>query len=114
VALEIVALVLTLVVHFIGAWVLIWGLMDGDRIGWRSLWPRDDDGGGGGGAPWRPDELGPSGGGTVVSPPLPAGGGEFLPSGVRLREPGRISEGHPVPARRPDHAPQRPRVPERG
>jgi hypothetical protein len=106
---EIAAIALTVVAHFVGAGVLIWALLDGESIDWRSLWPRDDDGGGGGG-PW-PEEPGPDGGGGVTAdvPPLP----DAAPSSVRLREPGRISEGYPKPARRPEHVPQRPGVPSR-
>jgi hypothetical protein len=110
---EIVAIVLTLVVHVLGAGVLIWNLLDGEEVDWRSLWPRDDDGGGGG---WDPPGPGPEpdgGSGVVAGPgwmgPLP----DAAPSAVRLREPGRIGEGYPRPTRRPDHAPERPRVPSR-
>jgi hypothetical protein len=63
-----------------------------DEGGWRDWWPRDDDGGGGGDDP---------------GPPLP----DADPSGIRLREPGRIADGHPRAPRRPEHAPRR--VPQR-
>jgi hypothetical protein len=102
---EIVAIVLTLVVHVLGAGVLVWNLLDGE-FDWRVLWPRDDDGGGGG-RPDRPAAPDPGGGGLQLGPVLP----DAAPSAVRLREPGRIGEGYPRPARRPEHAPERPRVP---
>jgi hypothetical protein len=44
---HVVALTLTVLVHFIGAGVLVWALLDGARSSWRDIWPRDDDGGGG-------------------------------------------------------------------
>jgi hypothetical protein len=42
-----VALTLTVLVHFLGAAVLVWALLDGARSSWRDIWPRDDDGRGG-------------------------------------------------------------------
>jgi hypothetical protein len=108
VTLEIVALSLTLIVHVIGAGVLVWALLDGEGIDWRSLWPRDDDGGGGGGPKQPSAEPDPGGGGVPLMPPLLP---DAATSAVRLREPGRIGEGYPRPARRPEHAPERPRVP---
>ena len=98
--LEVVAILLTLVVHVLGAIVLVMVLLDGEKIDWRgTLWPRDDDGGPGPDFdPPAPDPS-PSGTGT----PLP----DAAPSTVRLREPGRIREGYPKPARRPAHVPER-------
>jgi len=110
VTLEIVAIVGTLVVHLIGAGVLVYALLDGEKIDWRGvLWPRDDDGGGGGWDPPGPDAGGPGDGGGVTAPlPLPGA----APSGVRLREPGRrIGDAYPRPARRPEHVPGREREP---
>lgn len=108
---ELVAIALTLVVHVLGAGVLVWNLVDADEVDWRSLWPRDDDGGGGG---WDPPGAGPApdgGSGVAAGPgwagPLP----EAAQSAVRLREPGRIGDAYPRPARRPEHAPEHPRVP---
>jgi hypothetical protein len=116
VTLEIVAILGTLVVHILGAGVLVYALLDGEKIDWRgTLWPRDDDGGGGGGLNPPPEERGPDGGGGVLAPtpPLP----DAAPSAVRLREPGkRIGDGYPRPPRRPEHAPAepaRPREPSR-
>ena len=100
--LEVVAIGLTVLVHFLGAAVLIGVLLDGEKIDWRgTLFPKDDNGGGGPG--WDPpsdDEPG-DGGGILAPTPLP----DAAPSPVRLREPGRIREGYPRPARRPAHAP---------
>jgi hypothetical protein len=113
VTLEIVAILGTLIVHFIGAGVLVYALVDGEQINWRStLWPRDDDGGGGRG--WEPptdhDDSGDGGGILSPLPPLP----DAVPSTVRLRELGqRIGDGHPRPSRRPEHAPEREREPAR-
>jgi len=56
---QIVAIVILIVVHFIGAAVLVWAMIDGAQSAWRDIWPRDDDGGGG---PPRPDP-------PVVMPP---------------------------------------------
>jgi hypothetical protein len=104
---HVVALGLTLLVHVIGAGVLIWALLDGEKIDWRSFWPRDDDGGGYGG-----------GDGAAPEPPVAPVGGlplpDAAPSAVRLREPGRIGDALPRPARRPEHAPDRvrPRAPQ--
>jgi len=104
--LEIVAILGTLIVHFLGAGVLVYALLDGEKIDWRNtLWPRDDDGGGGGGFDPPPQDHGPEGGGGIVMPPLP----DAAPSAVRLREPGqRIGDGYPRPPRRPEHAPAEP------
>jgi hypothetical protein len=104
VTVEVLAILLTLVAHVLGALVLIHTMMDGERIDWRSLWPHDDDDDGGG--PWfdGADDDGPDGGGGVLAP-LPRDG--TSPSPVRLREPRRISEDYPRPTRRPEHAPQR-------
>jgi hypothetical protein len=103
VSLEVVAILLTLLVHVLGAIVLVMVLLDGESIDWRgTLWPRDDDGPGPG---WEPPagDAGPDGGGVLAPTPLP----DAAPSPVRLREPGRIREGYPKPGRRPAHAPER-------
>jgi hypothetical protein len=105
VTLEVVAIVLTLVVHVLGAAVLVAVLLDGEKIDWRgTLFPRDDDGGGGGpGFDPPPAGDGGDGGGILAPAPLP----DAAPSPVRLREPGRIAEKTPRPSRRPAHPPQR-------
>jgi hypothetical protein len=109
--LELTAILLTLLAHVIGAGVLIYFLLDGEGFDWHVLWPRDDDGRGGPGPDVDdPRDDRPDGGVLAPVPPLP----DAAPSAVRLREPGRIAEGYPKPARRPEHAPERPRIPERG
>ena len=101
-SLEVIAIALTVIVHFIGAIVLVWAILGDETIDWRSmLWPGDDDGGGGGGPGFEPPRSGDGGG--MLAPPLP----DATPSPVRLREPGRIADVHPRPARRPAHAPER-------
>jgi hypothetical protein len=106
VTVEVLALTLTVVVHVIGAGVLVWALLDGDGIDWRSFWPRDDDG------RWKRGDGLPEGPAPVPSGGLPLPDAD--PSAVRLREPGRLGDAHPRPVRRPAHAPERvrPRVPQ--
>ncbi|WP_445151049.1 hypothetical protein [Baekduia sp. Peel2402] len=100
--LEVIAILLTVIVHFLGAMVLVKVILDGEQVDWRGLlFPGDDDGPGPGFDPPPVDE-GPDGGGVLAPTPLP----DAAPSPVRLREPGRIGEGYPRPARRPAH-PQR-------
>lgn len=98
---QLIAIGLTLLVHVLGAGLLVWAMIgpDDDVHGLRGWWPRDDHGS----EPPRPPEpdLGPRG------LPLPTA----EPSPARLREPGRLADAHPAPARRPEH-PRRP-VPER-
>lgn len=93
---EVLALTLTVLVHFVGALVLIAVLMHDSGSDWRSWWPRDDDGRGPE-TPSDPDAPRPAGGDL----PLPG----TSPSHVRLREPGRVGEGYPRPPRRPEHPP---------
>jgi hypothetical protein len=106
--LEVTAIVITLLAHVVGAGVLIWALLDGDRPDWRRLlFPKDDDGDGGSGPDDPLDPVpGPGGDGGL---PLPGA----QPSGVRLREPGRLGDGYPRPPRRPEHVPERPGMPSR-
>ena len=54
--LEVIAIALTLVVHFIGAMILVLRAVMGDeQVDWRGLLrPGDDDGGGGGGPGFEP------------------------------------------------------------
>jgi hypothetical protein len=91
---EVLALALTVLVHVIGMAALVWALLHDDekRSDWRDWWPRDDE-------PPEPPPQPRDRGGL----PLP----DALPSAVRLREPGRLAEGHPRPARRPEHVPER-------
>lgn len=94
------ALALTVLVHFVGLAALIWALVtdDEERPDWRRWWPGDDDGGDQ--PPLDPEPDPPAGG-------LPRVGGPGLPSVVRLRAPGRLADAHPRPPRRPAHAPER-------
>jgi hypothetical protein len=99
VTLEVVAILLTVLVHFLGAIILVMVLLDGEKIDWRgTFWPRDDDGPG---PSWDPPEPDPS---PSTGLPLPA---RTEPSRFRLRRRGRISESYPTPARRPAHGPER-------
>lgn len=101
---ELVALMLVLLVHVVGAGALIWALM-GDE-GWdglRGWWPRDDD-------PFEDEVVDPEPDRPRDGLPLPAGA---APSTVRLRAPGRLADAKPRRRRRPAHAPEptrRPRV----
>jgi hypothetical protein len=91
---EALALSITFLIHLIGLCVLFGALLTSeDRRGWRGWWPTDD---GGGGSPPPP--------GDICPPALPLAGAE--PSSARLREPGRIADAHPRPARRPEHGPE--------
>jgi hypothetical protein len=99
---ELLAIALTFFVHVIGAGVLVWALLDDDREdagSWRDWWPKDRE-------PEPPTAPPGPAGGAAGTPPLP----DAAPSPVRLREPGRIGERMPAPARRPVHpaAPERP------
>jgi hypothetical protein len=98
---EVLALALTVLVHVIGMAALVWALLldDENRPDWRGWWPGGDD------EPPAPASTPPDRGGL----PLP----DAQPSAVRLREPGRLADGHPRPARRPEHAPERAPVRER-
>jgi len=104
---ELLAILLTFVVHLLGAGVLVWALIDRDHAdagSWRDWWPKDDR------DPESPDGPGDAGGDGADAPGLP----DADPSPVRLREPGRIADRKAAPARRPEHppVPARP-VPER-
>ena len=104
---EVLAILLTLGVHVLGAFVLIGAIVRSSGADWRSVWPRDDDGRGG-----RPRDPVPTG-------PAPSGGGlplrDAAPASHRLREADRLAEAYPRPARRPAHPPEpaRPREPAR-
>jgi hypothetical protein len=98
---EVLALALTVLVHVIGMAALVWALLlddDNNRPDWRGWWPGDDD------EPPAPSPA-PRDGGL----PLP----DAEPSAVRMREPGKLADAHPRPARRPAHAPERAPVRER-
>jgi hypothetical protein len=98
---EILALALTFLVHVFGVAALVWHLLQNgeERPDWRGWFGDDGD------DPRAPDapEAGPPGGAL----PLP----DAAPSAVRLREPGRLSDARPGPARRPAHVPGRERSP---
>ena len=93
---EALALFILFLIHAIGLAVLFLALLRSSEDGgnWRDWWPRDDDGG----SEPPPRDPGPPLDGAVQSP-------------VRLREPARLSDAHPRAPRRPEHAPERPRVP---
>jgi hypothetical protein len=93
------ALSLTVLVHFIGLGALVFVLLNNDGIDWRSWWPNDDDGGG----PDDPPEP------DSPRPPLP----DATPARTRLREEGRLADAYPPAPRRPEHvpAPDRERAP---
>jgi len=100
---ELLAILLTFVVHVIGAGVLVWALIDRDDEdagSWRDWWPKDDPG------PQPPNEPTTPDGNRAETPSLP----DAPASPVRLREPGRLGDHKPAPARRPAHpaAPERP------
>ncbi|HEY8584479.1 MAG TPA: hypothetical protein VIL49_16085 [Capillimicrobium sp.] len=100
---EVIALVLTVGVHILGAGVLIGVIArnsGADLWGW---WPRDDDGREPE-APRPPDPVQPDGG-----LPLPSA----VPAAVRLREPARLADGYGRPARRPRHPAEPVRAPVR-
>src|SRR3954453_11857436 len=103
---EVLPLALTVLVHVIGMAALVWALLldDDNRPDWRGWWPGDDD------EPPAPAPPGPSGDGLGAAqapppraPPGPSGAAlpmrDAEPSAVRLREPGRLADGHPRPAR---------------
>ena len=107
---ELIALGLTLAVHVVAAVVVVWALLDEDRIDWRSfLWPRDseDDGGGGGRRPGGTSpQTGPNGPSGL---PLP----DAQQAPQRLRQPVRLGDLYPRPQRRPAHVPAPEPAPER-
>jgi hypothetical protein len=106
---EVLALVLTVLVHLIGAGVLIWAMIDRDdpdRGSWRDWWPRDDRGDDGPPAPRDPE---PQGG--VQVPVLP----DSAPPALRPQRarPVRVGDLTPRPERRPAHPPAPAREPAR-
>jgi len=94
---EFLALTIVFAVHVVGGLLLVWGVLgDEGRGSWRRWWRR---GGDDGDAP--PREPQPSPPGARLPWPLP----DADASRVRLREDGRVREGYPRPARRPEHPP---------
>jgi len=98
----VLAILLTAIVHFIG-FFLLFALLGKDMIGFF----RSSGGGDNGYWPDPEPPVDPTPSGTGV--PLPDAG----PSAKRLREPGRIGERYPRRPRRPGHAPEPARTPER-
>ena len=99
------ALALVFFVHVVGLFALVWALLDAEqRAGWRRRWRRGDDDG-----PRDPGPQPPAPPGARTPPDLPLP--VTTPSGVRLREPTRVADGYPRPARRPAHEPQPQRAP---
>jgi hypothetical protein len=100
----VLAILLTAIVHFIG-FILLFAMLGKDMIGFF----RSSSSGGGDGGLWPEPEppADPAPSGTGI--PLP----DADPSSVRLREPGRIAERYERRPRRPDHAPEPARTPER-
>lgn len=104
---ESVALLAIFLPHGVAAAFFVWRLTPkGARRELRGWFNGDGDGGSPRPVPVRPRT--PGGG---VEPPLPSA----APSIVRLREPGRLTDGVPTPPRRPTHpaVPERVREPQR-
>lgn len=108
---EMLALGLVFVVHVIGGLMLVWALLDAEqRTNWRRRWGRG--GRGDGGPPPSPPQAPPPPGGRTAPdgpPPLPLA--VTHRSRVRLREPDRVADAYPRPARRREHEPQPQRAP---
>lgn len=102
-----IALFVLLLPHVIGGAFLAWWILPASAKHELRGWFRDDDGGSD-----RPSERpnGPSDGGGGSNLPLP----DAAPAAVRMREPGRLNDGRPVPRRRPQHPvePERHREPQ--
>ncbi len=93
----IAAIILTIVVHFIGAAVLIWAMAGKEAL---DVFRSPGSGGGGGGRPRGPAPLDPA-----PTPGLGVPMADAERSAVRLREPGRIADGYGRRPRRPEHVP---------
>jgi hypothetical protein len=102
---EVLALTLVFVVHVIGGLLLVWALLDDEtRAGWRRRWGR-----GGEDPQPTPPALQPSSRVTIPPPVLPLPASDA--SAVRLRGADRLADAHPLPLRRPGHAPRPTRLP---
>jgi hypothetical protein len=101
---EVLALSIVFAVHVIGGIMLVWGILDDEgREPWRRRWRR-----GGGEEPPRDPQPSPPGERSA----LPLSDAQL--ARVRLRDEGRIADGYPRPARRPEHpAPGPSRAPAR-
>jgi hypothetical protein len=98
---QVAALAITFVVHVAGAACLVWALLGDRGFGGMRDWWNDDGSGPPPPEPREPDPR-PSGPGL----PLPLS--DAQPTDVRLREPGRLADAHPRPARRPHEPARRP------
>jgi hypothetical protein len=95
---ESVALLAIFLPHGIAGAFFAWRLMPKDARQEVRGWFKDDgDGGSRKPSPVRPRRDGGGGG----EPPLP----HATPAAFRMREPGRLSDQTPSPARRPEHRP---------
>jgi hypothetical protein len=101
-----IALVVLVLPHLIGGAFLAWWILPASAKHELRGWFRDD--GGEERPSGRPDA--PVGGGGRSNVPLP----DAAPAAVRMREPGRLGDGRPVPRRRPQHPvePERHRDPQ--
>jgi len=98
---ELLAIVLIIVVHVIGAGVLVWAMLGEEGINWYRSRSDEDDG-------WNWDPPSPP---SPPSPPAPGRGPDGLPlpdaaqSATRLRGPERAGDWHrhrrPTPAHPP-------------
>lgn len=102
---ESLALLAIFVPHGLAGAFFAWRLMPKDARRELRTWFNDD---GDGGSP-KPAPVCPRRGGGGGEPPLPTA----APSPVRLREPGRLADHTPAPARRPAHPPRTAPTPER-
>jgi hypothetical protein len=94
----VLAIAVTVGVHILGAWALIWAMGIDDL---RTFFTTDPGTKGDGGTPPVPEPKRPRGGGGV---PLP----DAVPARLRLRdEQVRLGDLRPVRPRRPDHVPER-------
>lgn len=102
-----IALFVLVLPHLIGGAFLGWWILPASAKHELRGWFRDDDGGS---HPSSPPPAPTSGGGRSILP-MP----DASPSAVRMREPGRLLDVVPAPARRPAHPvePERPREPQR-
>lgn len=100
----VLAITITIVVHLLGAWALIWAMGIDDEL--RSFFSAGGSSDDGGTSP-APEPVKPRRGGGI---PLP----DAVPARVRLRdEQVRLGDLRPQHQRRPEHVPQRRPVPER-
>jgi hypothetical protein len=100
----VLAILVTVGVHILGAWALIWAMGIDDL---RTFFTTDPGDGGDGGSPPEPAPQRPRSGGGV---PLP----DAVPARIRLRdEQIRLGDLRPDRPRRPDHVPERHPAPAR-